>query len=56
MAWLWGANGVAAVQAVADVLSLFLAVPLIRRVKARIQAAADAQARESSAPSGGEAV
>ena len=55
MAWLWGANGVAAVQAVADVLSLFLAVPLIRRVKARIQAAADAQARESSAPSGGEA-
>ena len=55
MAWLWGANGVAAVQAVADVLTLFLAVPLIRRVKARIQAAADAQALESSTPSGGEA-
>lgn len=55
MAWLWGANGIAAVQAVADLLTLFLAVPLIRRVKARIQAAADAQALESSAPSGGEA-
>ena len=55
MAWLWGANGVAAVQAVADLLTLFLAVPLIRRVKACIQAAADAQALESSAPSGGEA-
>lgn len=52
MAWLWGANGVAAVQAVADLLTLFLAVPLIRRVKGRIQAAADAQALESSAPAG----
>lgn len=39
MAWLWGANGVAAVQAAADVLTIFLAVPLIRRVMARIQAA-----------------
>ena len=54
MAWLWGTNGVAAVQAVADVLTLLLAVPLIRRVKARIQAAADAQAIEGSALSGGE--
>ncbi len=54
MAWLWGTNGVAAVQAVADVLTLLLAVPLIRRVKARIQAAADAQAIEGSALAGGE--
>lgn len=39
MAWLWGANGVAAVQAAADVLTIFWAVPLIRRVMAQIQAA-----------------
>ena len=32
MAWLFHANGVAAVQAVADVLTLCLAVPLIRKV------------------------
>ncbi len=43
MAWLWGGGGVAAVQAVADVLSLALAVPLARRVKGQIRAAAEAQ-------------
>lgn len=32
MAWLFGANGVAAVQAAADLLSLLLALPLIRRI------------------------
>ena len=32
LAWLFGANGVAAVQAVADVFTLFLAAPLIRKV------------------------
>ena len=32
MAWLFHSNGVAAVQAVADVLTLCLAVPLIRKV------------------------
>ncbi len=32
MAWLWQANGVAAVQAVADILTIFLAVPCLRRV------------------------
>ena len=32
MAWLFDANGVAAVQAVADVLTLALAIPLIRKV------------------------
>lgn len=46
MCRFWGANGAAAVQAVADVLTLLLAVPLIRRVKGQIQAAADAQAAE----------
>ena len=32
LAWMFGANGVASVQAVADVLTLCLAAPLIRRV------------------------
>lgn len=41
MSWLWGANGVAAVQAAADILTLFLALPLIRRVMRQIQAAED---------------
>ena len=50
MAWAWGANGVAAVQAVADLLTLLLAFPLIRRVNRRIQAAADAQAPEAARP------
>lgn len=39
MAWLWGARGVAAVQAVADVLSLFLALPLVLRLMKEIEAA-----------------
>ena len=52
MAWAWGAYGVAAVQAVADLLTLALALPLIRRVKRQIQAAADAQALERSVPGG----
>lgn len=50
MAWAWGAYGVAAVQAVADLLTLLLAVPLIRRVKRQIQAASDAQAAQAAAP------
>lgn len=54
MSWAWGANGVAAVQAVADLLTLFLAVPLIRRVKRQIQAAADTQVLELSVASGGD--
>ena len=32
MAGIWGENGVASVQAVADVLTLFLAVPIVRHV------------------------
>ena len=39
MSRLWGANGAAAVQAVADVLTLILAVPLIRRVLRQVRAA-----------------
>lgn len=54
ISWVWGANGVASVQAVADLLTLFLAVPLIHLVKRQIQAAADAQALEPSAAPGGE--
>ena len=58
MAWAWGAYGVAAVQAVADLLTLLLAVPLIRRVTRQIQDAelAQSQAQEPSAipiPGGG---
>ena len=40
MAWLFHANGVAAVQAVADVLTLCLAVPLIRKVLKEVKAKA----------------
>lgn len=40
MAHLMGAAGVASVQAVADVLSIALAVPMVRRVKAMIRRAA----------------
>jgi len=39
MAWLWGAAGAAAVQAVADILSLFLALPLIRRIMKQVRQA-----------------
>lgn len=40
MAYLLGAVGVASVQAVADVLSIALAVPIIRRVKRMVREAA----------------
>ena len=39
MTMLWGADGAAAVQAVADVLTLILAVPLIRRVLRQVREA-----------------
>ena len=52
MAWAWGAYGVAAVQAVADMLTLFLALPLIRRIMKQIQAAD--QAQQQARPSGGQ--
>ena len=54
MALLWGSLGVVSVQAVADVLSIALAVPLVRRMKAMIrQAAQEAALRpqgEEAAP------
>ena len=40
MAWLFQANGVAAVQAAADVLTLCLAVPLSRKVLKEVKAKA----------------
>ena len=49
MAHWGGAYGVAAVQAAADILTLFLAVPLIRRVKRQVRAAHAAQERAALA-------
>lgn len=43
MAWIWGANGVAGVQAAADILSLLLAVPVICSVLKKITSAEEAQ-------------
>ncbi len=39
LAWIFKAMGVACVQAVADVLSLLLAVPILRKINKRIDAA-----------------
>ena len=39
LAWAFGAVGIAIVQALADILSLFLAVPILRSVKKKIAAA-----------------
>ena len=50
IALLWGANGVAAVQAVADVLTIALALPLVRRVKASIRQAAQEEAGGKNGP------
>lgn len=44
MAFFWGAVGVASVQAAADVLSIALAVPIVRRTKALIRRAAEEEA------------
>ena len=51
MAYLWGAVGTASVQAAADILSLCLALPLIRSVKAKISRAAQAAAEGQPAVS-----
>ncbi len=48
MAWLWGAGGVAGVQAAADVLSLFLALPVIRGLLKQLREFAEAQAGEAA--------
>lgn len=50
MASLWGANGVASVQAVADILTMALAVPILMRVRRRIRAAAEADALAKADP------
>ena len=39
LAWAFGAVGIAIVQALADILTLFLAVPILRGVKKKIAAA-----------------
>ena len=39
MAWLWGVTGIASVQAVADVLSLVIAVPIIIHMLKKIKTA-----------------
>jgi len=43
LAWAFGAFGIAIVQALADVLTLILAVPILRKVKKSIQAAREHQ-------------
>ena len=45
LAWAFGALGVACVQGVADILSLFLAIPIIRGMKKKIAAAQEEQNR-----------
>ena len=51
MAGIWGENGVASVQAVADVLTLFLAVPIVRHVLKMVRKAMEETALEN--PYGG---
>ena len=43
MAWIFGAYGVGAVQAVADVLTLVLAIPILRGINKKLHAAMEAQ-------------
>ncbi len=47
MAWILKTTGVACVQAVADVLSLVLAVPILRKLQKKIDAAEQAELRVS---------
>ena len=44
LAWLFGAWGVGSVQAAADVLTMFLAVPILRKINKKLQAAMEATA------------
>ena len=39
LAWIFGAYGLAAVQAVADIISIALAIPILRQVKREVRAA-----------------
>lgn len=50
MAYFWGANGVASVQAVADLLTIALALPMIRSVKREIRREAESQSAREDAP------
>jgi len=49
LAWLFGAYGIASVQAIADVLTLVLAIPIIRGMKKTIAAAQEAWERKQEA-------
>ena len=42
LAWIFGAYGVGCVQALADVLTLFLALPILRTINKKLQAAMEA--------------
>lgn len=56
LAWLFGTVGVASVQAVADVLTLVLAIPIVRKVLRRVKDAEAQAALEGAAapaPEGG---
>ena len=46
MAWIFGAYGVGAVQAVADVLTLVLAIPILGGINKKLHAAMEAQKNE----------
>ena len=46
MAWIFGAYGVGAVQAVADALTLVLAIPILGGINKKLHAAMDAQKNE----------
>ena len=50
LAWIFGAYGVASVQAIADVLTLVLAVPIILHMLKKIRAAQNAAVTETSSP------
>ena len=56
MARLMGENGIAAVQAVADVLTLLLAVPIIKTVFRRIDNAEEEYLREQTSAAKQEAL
>ncbi|MCD8123707.1 MAG: MATE family efflux transporter [Lachnospiraceae bacterium] len=49
LAWLFGANGVACAQGIADILTILLALPILRRVLRMVREAEEAQAAELSA-------
>jgi len=50
MSALWGSNGIASVQAVADILTLALAVPMLLRVMAEVRAKEALQPENGAQP------